>query len=337
MQTAKRSDASRALMAKLIVLAGVCAAIGTLIAVPRAEASKKHGPLTISPARPSDSQPLTVTWRPPYDWPAKGLNYQFEIVTGDGNTCERSATRLITKLWSKGDVVRGRLRPIGGVWCPGPIVVVLRAAKNQGSAPLKVVTLAQQRLTIRNDPSTPPAGVGPVNGRQLGEPIGSPVLFKPELGSTLTVRVPGRPERSAALSGDLRGFIPGRYVANRDFMSYFTLSNLRLSPLPVDPLCVPAPVPDPLAIATTQETQMTVRPQAKVARMVLVFAQDPLTLTGCQGPLPSAPRKLLLEAPVGAEGIKNLELQGTLGGLRLSEGVDAEITLKLVGKLEVSS
>ena len=133
----------------------------------------------------------------------------------------------------------------------------------------------------------------------------------------------------------MRGYIPGRFVRNTDFISNFGVSGLRMSPLPADPLCSAAPVPDPLALPGTVPTQMTHLTKAKTMRMALVLAQDPLTLTGCQGPLPAKPRTVLLEGRLGASGLANFELNGSLGGLRLSEGVDAEIVLKLVVKLDV--
>ena len=255
---------------------------------------------------------------------------------GDGDVCARSATYLITKLWSAGDVLRGTLRPIGGVWCAGRTVVRLRAAKNQwsGSHP-KASTLARRSLTIRDDPATPPAGVGPSNGRLLDEPIGSPAVLTVQPGSTLTVRVPGRPDRSAALSGAMRGFIPGRYVADRDFQATFGGGNLQLGGLAADPLCTAAAVPDPLVISDRGLTQMTKLTPARKVNMVLALAQDPLTLTGCQGRAPTPPRTVLLTGQVGAAGVKSLELTGTLGGLRLNEGADAGIALKLVVKLDV--
>jgi hypothetical protein len=40
---------------------------------------------------------------------------------------------------------------------------------------------------------------------------------------------------------------------------------------------------------------------------------------------------------VRAAGVARLELRGTFGGLRLNEGVDAEIVLTLVARLEVAS
>ena len=73
-----------------------------------------------------------------------------------------------------------------------------------------------------------------------------------------------------------------------------------------------------------------------VGYTMLAFIEDPASLIGCQGPAPVTPRPIALVGKVGPTGLVSFTMTGSLGGVRLNEGVDATIDLTLVVKIDLS-
>ena len=152
----------------------------------------------------------------------------------------------------------------------------------------------------------------------------------------MTVRVPGRPDRTGALTGQLKGFLPGKFRPNSDLVIGLTSGSLTLgSALPADPACTAVVRPYPAGLRIRSASSINLLAEG-VGYAMLVFVEDPLSLTGCQGPAPAAPRAIALVGKVGPTGLVSFTMTGSLGGVRLNEGVDATIDLTLVVKIDLS-
>ena len=165
-------------------------------------------------------------------------------------------------------------------------------------------------------------------------PPGTPVKITLLGGSTEQVSAAGRPDRSATLSGVLRGEIPGSITPNSDITIAKLTGSLVASGLPADPLCTAdgAAEPRTFALADGGSSSMTLGTGGHVVATLVVRA-DLFALTGC---LPAVltpttgATSLTLAGDVGAGGLAALKLAGNAGPLALAGVGAATVTLNLV-------
>ena len=172
--------------------AGVSVALvtGALLAAawPASEhtADAAYKRLRLSPG-PLSSRSLYVKWRPDHAR-LRGRVYTMELRLSGGSSdlCSRSRIWTIRRGWNKNDIVSVRLRPLDrtlgamSLWCPGPATlrVVSTAAGNRRT------TQDLLRFKMPADPQHP-------------VPSGTPVEVNLLEGSTVAVKVAGRPDRTS--------------------------------------------------------------------------------------------------------------------------------------------
>ncbi len=320
-----RSDAvggrcRRALLGALLaVLAAALCMPGPALA-----ASKKPATLTFTPARPLDSQAITVTWKADRA-PRDGYTYRLELVTGDQIECASNSGVDLEPKWKKGARIRVKFRPVTeSVWCL--YRTRLRLIATRGFGPGRPATvIASAYVPITNNSATP-----------IPDPPGTPTKIDLLEGSSMTIRVPGRPDRTSALTGALAGRMPGRFRPNSDLAIDLRTGTLSVSSLAADPLCTPSGRAYPSPVNMNGTLSSLVLGASGVGVMTLVLAEDPLALTGCLGPAPATSRPIALTGTVGPTGLVTFTMTGSLGGVRLNEGADATIDITLVVKIDLS-
>jgi hypothetical protein len=289
-----------------------------------APAARAAAPLSFSPARPLDSQALTVTWRADRA-PRRGYAYRLEFVTGDQVECASNSGVDLKPTWKVGARIRVTLRPVTEkVWCLTSTRLRLVATRGIGPG-LAERVVATVRVPVRDNAGTP-----------IPERPGTDAKIRLLDGSALTVRVAGRPDRTTALTGTLNGRLPGRYRPNTDLLIDLSQGALSLTSLPADPLCTPAGAAYPATTAVSGlHSSMTLDKDA-IAYLTLLLEGDPLGLTGCQGQPGAASLPVSVAGRIGPTGLVRLELRGTHAGITLSDGAQAELLLTLVVNVDLS-
>lgn len=314
-------------------------AIGTTLALalisllPSPASAAAPASFSVTPKAPRDSQAIKVAWRP------SGLrgkaSYRFEARTGDGNTCESFRSVPVGAAWRRGATVRATLRPTADkrYWCPGPARVRVIRTKGRSTTVIELLT-----IVIGDDASTENPG-----------PFGNPAKVTLLEGSTMTVRVAGRPDRSSALSGELRGHIPGRFKPRTDIQITLTRGSVSATSLPTDPACASAgrQYPTPLGLVTTPapyskstllfRQTMTVLASGR-ASLGLTLDQDHVAaLTGCKSAGSDTKSYALgFAGDVGPTGLVRLTISGGTDGLKLSDGATASVVFTLVLNIDLS-
>ncbi len=312
-----------------VALAALAAACGAAAAFagPSAHAAKQPVELRIEPRAPLSSRSVFVKWRADHAR-RRGRTYTVEIrVAGSSSDLCSSARRwTIKRSWNRSDVVNVRLRPddrtLGrtSMWCPGAATVRVRSRRGR-----RTTTHAVRRFRIREDPANP-------------VPKGTPAEVELLEGSTITVRVPGRPDRTSTLTGQLTGQIPGRrFNSGVDMVVELAAGSISVEALERDPLCAPNGSDYPLAVPIAPSgSQMTLHSDDRV-EMRLSLTAGPGVMTGCQTADAGSQTLQITGGSVGEAGLTRIEAAAQVGGLRLADGAEASIALNLVLSVDLST
>lgn len=270
----------------------VLAAPAALAALLAAAATAQAAPgLAVAPANAAPTSALTVTWTPAKAVPA-GARVTATTLADTGCTSSRSA--VVRGAAPAGRAIQVRLRP-GPRWC---VRRLLRIAVSRAG-----VTLAATRVRV-----------------------GTPVQVR-VLSGTLTTSVPGRPDRVATVTGQLRGGIPGpHFRLDRDITSSVDISELRLAGPPADAFC-PAADASPRLLPVAPGGSMTLKPSGAVVATIRLLTQ-PATLSGCPGGADGLTvTTIRVTAPAGSGTLRRLAVTGTVAAFPLADGASATVTL----------
>lgn len=316
--------------APIAVVSGLAAA--AVLTPAAALAADAAGTVRSASDKVLGSKPVTLRWHTDRA-PREGRRYRIQFrVANRGNAACRSFSEARIETWRKGKTVTVVLRPRNGAakgwWCTG--TATARVFATSGGT---TTVLAKSYFEIKNDPKSPT----PL------EPVGTPVRIDLLAGSAIAVQVPGRPERTGALTGTIRGFLPGKFKPNTDLQLTLTSGSISLAALPPDPLCTASGRAYPTSIALPPEsssegsyTSLLTLTAPGSGYMTLVLGEDPLALTGCQGPAPVATRPIALVGKAGPTGLVNFTMTGSLGGVTLSDGAVATLSFTFVVKIDLS-
>lgn len=283
------------------------------VAPPGALAAKPKGQKLLKPSVKSSfagSEPIVVRWKTDRALP-KGVGYKVTLITGgspdrDGPPC--STPQLVRRVGAgtpRGRALVVRLPvPRSGWWCPS------RQASVSVEAP-GVIGVAS--FSLRNE-----RGLVPPEGYMWGR-----MTFAPP--SSITVRVPGRPDRTAPLAAqiDQDSYSDPRnpYRTTGDSVWVNASGTMTPGALAADPLCTAAPItPIPVDRATTLLVPGVHAPPRPL-ELMLILRTGAAGLTGCA---PDGPQTgvtaVLLKSDPNATGAGALRLSGSLDGVRLSGG-----------------
>lgn len=264
------------------------------------------------------NQPITVRWKTDRAMP-KGVPYKVTLMTGgiperDGPPC--STPQLVRRVGA--GTPRGRTLvvrfpvPKSGRWCP---------SRNAGVA-VEVYSgaIGSASFILRDS-----RGLAPPEGLIWGR-----MTFAPS--STITVRVSGRPDRTAPLTAQIDQDTytnpknPFGFIGESVWMNASgTVTPGALAP---DPLCTAAPVL-PLTVdrATTLDFPGARSTGTPPIELTLVLRTGAAALTGCaaDGPAPALTTVLLQGDPNTAAGTGGLRVAGTVDGVHLAGGAVASL------------
>lgn len=317
-----------------MIAMGVMAVAGLGCVSGAAAKAKQHAVLKVAPAKPTLKTPITVSFKAPrapkgdviwtvtFESPARPL------------ACTGGAVLERTSRARSGRTVTVTFRPLpytgsgDGVWCPGKArIAVTRNVPGRGGT----VSVARRdvRITLGPGETQPQEGFLPVKITALG-------------GSTLTASAPGRPDRSAQLTGVLRGRITSRFKPNTD-VNVEQISG-SLTPLaaalaqaafPPDPLC-PDTKPPATFDAVPGSSSMLLKASGD-ATWNLTLNGAPSQLFGCgpSGPL-AGTTTLPLAGRVGPKGLLELQQTGSVTGIALPGGSQGSSAASLVLNVDLS-
>lgn len=268
------------------------------------------------------NEPITVRWKTDRSMP-KGQDYKVTLLTSgsperDGPAC--STPQIVRRVGAgtpRGHAIVVRFPvPKTGRWCPSQLASVDVDASGRN--------LGRAGFAIRDS-----RGLVPAQGYQWGR-----MTFAP--ASTITVKVPGRPDRTAPVAGqiDLDSYTtpknPWGFIGESVYVN--ASGTVTPSAFPADPLCTATDVA-PLTVdrATTLllpgvRTPTTSRP----VELTLVLRAGAAALTGCapDGDAPAV-TAVLLKGDPNATGIAAWHVSGSIEGVRLAGGAVASVVLDL--------
>lgn len=270
---------------------GLPALVVALALVSPGLAAAAAPPLAVGPANATPGRALKVTWTPKRPV-ADGARI---VATTLGDTgCTDRASVVVSGAVPAGRAVRVRLVPRPR-WC---VRRLLRIAVTRAGT-----TLAVTRVRV-----------------------GTPVQVR-LLSGTVTTSVAGRPDRTAALTGQLRGGIPGpHFRLDGDITSSVDISELQLAAPPADPLCTPEGT-FPRTLPVAPGGSMTLKSSGLVAAPIRL-AVAPAALTGCAAaPGGPAVTEVLMQGDAKIGGLGRLAVTGTIPNVALAGGATATITI----------
>lgn len=299
---------------RVSVQLSLIATLGALLLTPAGAGAA----ITVQPAQPSLKGPLTVTWTAARAYPKGSLS-----VLGDTSLHPPKPPGCTTRI---------RTRIAGAVRRGQTVQVVLRPQRRWCRSSLTVGVFG------RGDKP-----VAPVQHAVFREVPGIPVTLKVDSGS-LTFQVPGRPDRVAALSGELRGWTPFADV----------VPPVVGGPLPITltggALTEQAPAPDPLCTSFgTFPRTITLAHDGRAdlfsdgqTSIGIVIAGSRGPLSGCEGPQgfndPNTATPLLLTGTEGWNtGPAPFTVTGTLPGITYRDRTAVTTRVSLTVHLELSS
>ena len=266
------------------------------------------------------NEPITVSWKTDRAMP-KGQDYKVTVMSGgiperDGPPC--STPQLVRRVGSgtpRGRTIVVRFAvPKSGRWCPS------RSGGVDVDGPAG--NLGRVGFTIRDSRGlVPPAGM--IWGR---------LTFGPS--STITVKVPGRPDRTAPVTGQID---QDTYINAKDPWgtlgeTVFMNASGTVTPgaLPADPLCTAAPI-TPLTVDRSTTVQFPgLHTTPLPLEFTLVLRAAAAALTGCAGDEPApALNAILLRSDPNANPAAARHVSGSLDGVRLAGGAVASVVLDI--------
>lgn len=296
---------------------------------PAVAATRSHSlvrDLEIKPKAPKANQSVRVSFKAAALRPDRRFDVSLRVADAAG--CSGGYAVRVADVIKRGGRVTVRLDPrdrraVGpernvppGRFCAGPAVVTIGHAGADG----RVVALKRQRILIS------PSG-GP-------ETFGVPAKITIVEGSAIVVRAPSRPERLTALTGVLRGYLPGLFKPNTDITVSAISGGLWVRSLQVDPLCAGAPILTDFT-AVGGEASKLLLAASGVAKLTLALKADAISLAGCAGGA-AATTTLTLTGKVTPDGLLKLPLTGTLDGVTIAPGVTAAVTISLLVNVDLS-
>lgn len=267
------------------------------------------------------NEPITVRWKTDRAMP-KGQDYKVTVMTGgiperDGPACS-TPPQLVRRVGSgtpRGRTIVVRFPvPKTGRWCP---------TRNAGvNVETYSGTIGTAAFTLRDS-----RGLVPPEGLIWGR-----LTFGP--ASTITVKVPGRPDRSAPLAGQIdqdtytSAKNPFGFVGERLFVN--SSGTVTPGALAADPLCTAAPIA-PLTVdrSTTLQFPGAHSPGPLPIEFTLVLRAGAAALTGCaaDGPAPALNAILLKSDPNATGPTAPSRVSGGIDGVRLAGGAVASVVL----------
>lgn len=322
------------------ILAALIAALSLLVAAVPAQA-KGPGPggvkdLRITPKRPQATDTIVVSFRAGKI--ARDERYVVDLVgppaaatigpavcSGGYRVRVRGVTRPGRRIRvelnpndSRGWPV-GTSQPGAGRFCPGEA----RVGIGRVSPDDDLAVAGTRKVSVVPDAGFPP-------------PLGTPVKVSVLDGSAITVRATGRPDRTMALGGLVRGAIPGVFRPNTDVPVGTMVGGLFLKTLQTDAICG----------GGTFATELPLTPKGGPSNMLLKasgeaiwtvqFAADPLSLAGCAAPASPAPVTVTLSGKVTSDGLLRLPLTGSVPNVPIATGVTATVTFNLLVNVDLS-
>jgi hypothetical protein len=316
-----------------MIAIGVVAIAGLGI-VPGASA-KPRAVLKVAPARPTATTPITVSFKALKLAPKlkeSGMYYGAEL-TIDGRIPECSvsvALRAVRGGTFAATLKPRELSPGARRWCNG---VARLEVRRYGPWPWHTRPLAWREF---------PVGTGKSDLVPTAESGGVPVKITLLGGSTLTASASDRPDRSAQLTGILRGTIPGRFKPSTDvdveqISGSLTplASGLAQAVFPPDPLC-PDTTPPATFDAVPASSTMLLKANGDASfALTLNGAASQLFGCGPAGPL-AGTTTLPLSGHVGPKGLLELGLTGNVAGIALPNGSQGGLAANLVANVDLS-
>lgn len=302
-----------------------CVTVGASL-LPVAALARRAPKPVLGPAAPTLRTPITVAWKTKTR--RKGFQYLAKL-TSRGNTnggldCVDYAEVLL-RATRRG--FAGTLKPtsvnanLSRRWCPGSaLVMIIRV----GPGAVQSGPIAGARVTVALGPGE----------TQPGELPGVPTVVRLLEGSTITASAPGRPDRSSAVTGTLRGEIPGRFQPNTDVTPLLTSGGLTTTAFAADPLCPDATPPPTFGLGGTSGLTHFASGDA---RLDLVLAGTASQLFGCgpAGPL-TGTTTMTLTGHVTPLGLLKLPLNGVVPGIPLPGGTTGGLAANLLVNVDLS-
>ena len=316
----------------VVAVAGLGSASGAA-ATPKA---KPKPSLKVAPAKPGVTSSITIVFKGP-KLRKRGAYYGADLSIADtaGNDCRGYARRLALRR-TEGGTFTGTLKPgkaRSGArrWCNGMATLVIQ---RHGPGGLYSPVLAERLFPIGTGKPDPPPPAKPGDG--------VPVKITLLGGSTLTASAPGRADRSAQLTGVLRGEIPGTFRPNTDV----TTENLSgsLTPLagglaqavfPPDPLCPDSLPPATFDAVPASSTLVLKASGDAIFNLTLNGAASQLFGCGPAGPLSGA-TTFPLTGRAGPKGLLELSLAGAVTNIPLPAGSQGGLAANLVVNVDLS-
>lgn len=288
----------------------------------------------VSPAGPTTSKPITVTWRADRS-ARKGERFGAEVLLTpdpryDGYDCATHSAAKARPL-RRGQTLRQTFYPDAGtlstgqttysVWCPGSLSITLW--KFTGAPFHTEIFLAKRVVQVR---------LGP--GEYLPATPQS-LRFTVLPGSTLTATAPGRPDRVIPLSGDARGLTDRRVDPMRRIMSSGFAGSLSAGATDADPLC-PGSTPTPV-FGIAPATTLTLDPDGATS-LSLTLLGRPFQLFGCGGAGPFGDTTTIaLTGRAGPpSGFGRIALSGAITGIPLPAGSQGGLAANLLLNVDPS-
>jgi hypothetical protein len=166
-------------------------------------------------------------------------------------------------------------------------------------------------------------------------PLGTPAKITVLDGSSITVQATGRPDRTFAVGGLVRGAIPGLFRPNTDINVGSMVGGLFLRTLQTDTIC-----------GGTFATELPLTPKGGSSNLVLkasgegiwtlALAVDALSLAGCAAPAAPATTTLTLTGKVTPDGLVKFPLTGSVTGVLVASAVTGTVTVSLLVNVDLS-
>ena len=295
-------------------------------------AAKPKSALKVAPAKPGVKTPIAVSFKAPKMKRPRGY-YAVDLTIGDGTgpRCGGLVPSVLLRA-SAGRTFTATLKPNPGRWCDGQATVEVRRYGSGVSSPV----LARRTFPIGTGVSVPRPDL-PAKITVLG-------------GSTLTATAAGRPDRSAQLTGVLRGtlrggfkptLIDGRRLLPGD-LNVEQISG-SLTPLgaalaqavfPPDPLCPDTKPPGTFDAVPTSSTLVLPANGAATFNLTLNGAASQLFGCGPAGPLNGTSTLPLTGKPAPPKGLLELGMTGSVTGIPLPAGSQGGLAASLVLMVE---
>lgn len=310
------------IFALLIAVVACLAPAGSVVAATKPTNAVRD--VVVTPKSPKASQTVTVSFTAgelPRD-----RRYDVALRSADAAGCSGGYSVRLTAV-SKGRRVTVRFNPRDGRavgldrtvprrFCAG----VANAVISHVGAANRLVVLARKKFQIT-----------PVGGP---ETFGTPARITVLDGSTITVKAPGRPDRSNALGGLVRGFIAGPFRPYTNIDVGTLSGGFWLRSLQVDSICSGSGIVTDYPVVPAAASQLLLKASGE-ATFTLALKPDAASLAGCAS-AGAGPTALTLTGKTTADGLVKLPLTGSISGVTIGPGALATLTFNLLLNVDLS-